>query len=53
MGIDILGELPHNSIATKNKNKLSWFLKPVKENKKGCTVPFRDDGEENLPECSL
>lgn len=27
MGIDILGGLPHNFIAKKNKNKLSWILK--------------------------
>ncbi len=54
MGIDILGGLPHNFIAKKSKNKLGWILKKWLERKnKGCRVPFRDDGEENLPECSL
>lgn len=33
MDIDILGGLPHNYIAKKNKNKLSWIHRPVKEEK--------------------
>lgn len=55
MGIDILGGLPHNFTAEKNKNKLSWILKLVRGNKKNkvCRVPFRDDGGENLPDFSL
>lgn len=46
MGIDILGGLPHNFIAKKNKDKLIWIPKLAEE--KTRNVPFRDDGEENL-----
>lgn len=57
MGIDILCGLPQFHCQEKWKQIEPDCKKKKKKNgwrkNKGCIVPFRDDGEENLPECSL